>query len=280
MNRFFSEKRHKLYTVLRGLEKYTKADMVYLAKGGFWITFGQSFSTLLSLVLIIAFANLLPKETYGTYRYILSLASIFNVFTLTGMNSAVARAVAIGHEGALRTSVKYQLKWNLLMLVAFFVFGGYYLMQGDIIFATSFFILGIFVPPTLAFNTYGAYLEGKKNFKFASIASIISTSIYVAGVLTAILISGAVPWLITAYALTTFASTLFFYIFIIRKFKPPAIADAQETLKYGRELTFIGFIAPLPWCTLTNIEEIFTVPVLSIVTSPVAQSTFVISKSN
>src|SRR3989344_4903049 len=133
MNRFFSEKRHKLYTVLRGLEKYTKADMVYLAKGGFWITFGQSFSTLLSLVLIIAFANLLPKETYGTYRYILSLASIFNVFTLTGMNSAVARAVAIGHEGALRTSVKYQLKWNLLMLVAFFTLGGYYLANGDIL---------------------------------------------------------------------------------------------------------------------------------------------------
>ena len=242
---FLARTKQRLHDILRKTEKYTKADMVYLAKGGFWITFGQSMSTLLSLVLIIAFANLLPKETYGTYRYILSLASILNIFTLTGMNSAVARAVAIGHEGALRTSVIYQLKWNFLMFAAFFVLGGYYLVNENMLFATSFFILGLFIPPTLALNTYGAYLEGTKKFKFASIASVLSTSLYVIGVLTAILLSGAVVWLIAAYALTTFASTLFFYVIIVYKFKPPAAADTQETLKYGRELSFIGFIAPI-----------------------------------
>lgn len=245
MNSFFAKQEHKAYAALRWLEKYTKADMVYLAKGGFWITFGQSASTLLSLVLIIAFANLLPKETYGTYRYILSLASLLNIFTLTGMNSAVARSVATGNEGALRTSVKYQLKWNILMLAAFFVLGGYYLVNGETSFALSFFILGIFVPSTLALNTYGAYLEGKKEFKFASISTVISAFIYVVGVLTAILLSGTVVWLIAAYTLTTFASTLFFYIVIVRRFKPPATADAKETLRYGKELSFIGFIGPI-----------------------------------
>lgn len=242
---FIIRGKQHLYTILRKTEKYTKADMVYLAKGGFWITFGQSISTLLSLVLIVAFANLLPKETYGTYRYILSLASVLNIFALTGMNSAVARSVAIGHEGVLRTAVKYQLKWNLLMFAAFFILGGYYFAKGDIQFATSFFILGVFVPPTLALNTYGAYLEGKKDFKTASVSSVTSTSLYVMGVLAAILLSGSVIWLITAYALTTFTATLLFYIFIIRKFKPPPAMEAEETLKYGRELSFIGLIAPI-----------------------------------
>lgn len=244
MKQFFSRQKQKLYATLRRLEKHTKTDMVYLAKGGFWITFGQSINTLLSLFLIIAFANLLPKETYGIYRYILSLASILNIFTLTGMNTAVTRDVAIGHEGALRTSVKYQLKWNILMLIAFFVLGGYYLANGEALFAKSFFILGIFIPPTLALNTYGAYLKGKKEFKIASISSTASTSLYILGVLAAILLSGNVLWLITAYALTTFASTLFFYIIIVHKFRPP-VMNAQETLKYGRELSFIGFIGPI-----------------------------------
>ncbi len=116
--------RVKTYKILRKSEKFFKIDMVYLAKGGFWITSGQSINTILSLVLIVAFANLLPKETYGTYKYILSLAGVLNIFTLTGMNSAVARAVAVGSEGALKASVKYQLKWNLLMLVAFWILGG------------------------------------------------------------------------------------------------------------------------------------------------------------
>lgn len=215
--------------------------MVYLAKGGFWMTFGQATSNIIAFLLTIAFANLLPKETYGMYRYILSLAGVLNIFALNGMNSAVARAVATGHDGALRTSIKYQLRWNLLMLAGFFVLSGYYFINENYLFATSFLILGFFVPFTLALNTYGAYLEGKREFKLANISSVISSLIYATGILAAILLRGEVVWLIAAYAVTTFFSTLFFYIVILRKFKPP-ITDAGETLKYGRELTFIGFI--------------------------------------
>ena len=231
-------------SILHWSEQYIKADMVYLARGGFWMTFGQTFSSIIALLLTIAFANLLPKETYGMYRYILSLAGVLNVFALTGMNSAVARAVAIGHEGALRTSVKYQFKWNIIMFSAFCALAGYYGINGNFLFAMSFLLLGICVPSTLALNTYGAYLEGKKNFKLANISSVISTIVYAVGMVAAILWSGEVFWLVTAYAVTTLASTLFFYIFILRKFKPPA-ANAGETLQYGRHLTFIGFLEPL-----------------------------------
>jgi len=219
--------------------------MLYVVKSGFWVTFGRSITSILSLVLIIAFANLLSKETYGLYIYILSLAGVLNIFTLTGMNSAVARAVATGNEGVLKASVRYQLKWNLLMLAAFWALGGYYFVNGNDLFAASFFILGLFVPSTLAFNTYGAYLAGKKKFRIASISNVISTLIYVAGVLTAVLLSGEVVWLIAAYAVTTFASTLFFYIVILRKFKPPVVTVVGDTLKYGRELSFIRIIGPI-----------------------------------
>lgn len=229
---------------LRWSERYTGLDMVYLTKGSFWITFGQVTSNALSLFLIIAFANLLPKETYGLYRYILSLGAIMGVFSLTGMNSAVARAVATGHEGALRVSVRYQLKWNLLMLAAFWTLAGYYFIRGDSLFATSFLILGLFTPATLALNTYGAYLEGKKDFRLASISSVISTFIYVLGMLATMLLSREVIWLIITYSAVTLGSTLFFYIFTLRKFKPPH-TPAGDTLKYGRELTFIGVISPI-----------------------------------
>jgi len=235
----------KIFNLLKRSEKYTKMDMIYLAKGGFWVTFGQSINSVLSLLLIIAFANLLPKETYGTYRYILALAGMLNVLTLTGMNTSVGRAVASGNEGVLRVSVKYQLKWNLLMLAAFWVLSGYYIINGDVLFATSFFVLGIFVPSTLAFNTYSAYLDGKREFKIANMLSVVSTIIYVCGVLSAILLSGEVIWLIVAYAITTFSGSLFFYIFVLRKFKPPTEAENGDTLKYGRKLSFIKIIGPI-----------------------------------
>lgn len=235
----------KIYKLLRWSEKHTKTDMVYLAKGGFWITFGQSINSILSLLLVIAFANLLPKETYGLYRYILAIASILNIFTLTGMNSAVTIAIAAGNDGALRASVRYQFKWNVLMFSVFLILGVYYIINNNLILSASFFILGLFVPATMALNTYGAYLEGKKKFKIANIASIISTFVYIMGVFIAILFSGKVIWLIFAYAFTTFLTTLLFYIFVLRKFKPPTSPIIDDTLKYGRELSFLKLIGPI-----------------------------------
>ena len=247
--------RNKVYHFLRWSEKYTKTDMLYLAKGGFWVTSGQVITSALSLFLIIVFANLLSKESYGMYRYILSLAGILNIFVLTGMNSSVSRAVAAGNEGVLKISVIHQLKWNLFMLAAFWMLGGYYLINGNDLLATSFFILGIFVPSTLALNTYSAYLEGKKEFRVASIFNVISVFIYVIGILTAIILSGEVIWLVIAYGATAFVTTLFFYIYTLYKFKPPTAVDFKDTLRYARELTLIRLMGPI----VSQIDKIILV---------------------
>jgi|SRR3989344_970834 len=233
-----------IYNLLRKSEAFFKLDMIYVAKGGFWITFGQAISSVVSLLVVIAFANLLPKETYGIYRYILSLAGILNVFSLLGMNNAVARAVSANQEGVLKQSVNYQLKWNMMMLAAFIILSSYYFYEGNELMAFSFLILGAFVPPTLALNTYGAFLTGKKEFKLVNIANILSTIVYAIGIFLAIILSGDIFWIVFAYAITTFVPTLLFYIYVLLKFKPKG-EMSKETLKYGRELTFIGFIEPI-----------------------------------
>ena len=236
--------RNKVYHILRESENFFKADMVYLAKGNFWKMSGQVITSILSLGLMIMFANLLPKEIYGLYRYILSLAGILSIFTLTGMNQAIVQTVAAGNDGAFRTSIKYQLKWNVMQLVAFWALATYYFLNDNSYLGISLLVMGIFSPITFALNTYGAYLEGKKGFKLNSIFSVISTIVYVAGMAIAIKFSGETIWLVIAYSLTTFASTLIFYIITLRIFHPP-VSPANDALKYGRELTFIGFIGPI-----------------------------------
>jgi len=219
-------------------------DLRYFASGGFWTTFGQGVNGIISFLLVIAFANLLPKETYGFYRYILSLAGIFNVFTMTGMNVAVSQAVAAGNEGALRTSVKCQLKWNIMMAVAMWGLGGYYLLNNNLTLAISFIIFGIFTPLTFAFNTYGAYLDGKKQFKINNLFSIFSTAIYAVGMMLTMLLSKEILPLIIAYVLTTLIANIFFYWKTLQLFHPP-LAPAGDVIRYGRRLTFLGFIGPI-----------------------------------
>lgn len=236
--------RNTLYTALRRSESFFKADMVYLAKGGFWQTVGQAASGLFSFVLLLGFANLLPKESYGVYRYILSLASVLTIFTFTGMNRSVIQAVASGHDGALKTAVRYQLKWSSLLLAAFWGLGVYYFLNGNIQMGAGMFILGFSSPLVLSFNTYGAYLEGKKEFGLNNIFSAISVAIYVGGMLITLFLSEEVPWLVFTYAATTLSSTLLFY-FLTLKMVKPLNHDSGEVLDYGRKLTFIGMIAPI-----------------------------------
>lgn len=236
--------RNWVYRNLRQSEGLFKIDMVYLAKGGFWQTFGQIINNLLSFVLIIFFANFLSKETYGLYKYVISLGSILGIFALTGMNQAVNQAAANGHDDTLRTSVIYQLKWNVIVFLAFWLTGGYYFVNDNMLMASSFFILGVFSPLTLALNTYGAYLEGKKVFRLSNFFNVISTFVYVLGMITVVLLGKDLVWLIAAYSLTTFSSNLFFYILTIRMFRVKA-GPADHVLKYGRDLTFIGLINPI-----------------------------------
>ncbi len=219
--------------------------MLYIAKSGSWVVLGQTMNSVLSLLLVIAFANLLPKETYGLYRYILSIAGILNIFTLTGMNNAVARAVARGGEDVLRPAVGYQFKWNLLMLAASYVLGGYYLSQGDQVLGTALLILGSFVPFTLAFNTYSSYLEGMKRFGLANVLSVLSTLTYSLGMLVALLLTDEVVWLIVAYTAATFIPAYVFYVYVVRRFGLGAAPDIRETEQYGRELTYLRFIDPV-----------------------------------
>src|SRR3990167_5586122 len=181
--------RNKAYGILRWSEKHTQADMVYLAKGNFWQILGQMFTSIIGLALTVIFANYLPKETYGTYRYILSIAGILSVFTLNGMNQAVSQAVAVGKEGALRASVKYQLKWNIMQFLAFVISGTYYFLNENVHLAISLWIMSIFSPLAAVFNIYGAYLSGKRQFRLNNIFNIISTAIYALGMAAAVILS-------------------------------------------------------------------------------------------
>lgn len=237
--------RHTISTILLWSQKYTKTDMHYVAGGSFWLSVNQTVNAILTLALIIGFANLLPKETYGTYRYILSLAGILNIFTLTGMNSAVMRGVAAGNNGVFIKSVKYQLRWNIFLFATFITLSSYYFFKENSVLAVSFLILGVFTPLTSAFNTFNSFLMGKKQFRLANVWGIFSTVVYVTGMFAILLLAPNVPYLIAAYAITIFLTTCFFYFLTLKKFRPPAESDDVDTIKYGRKLSFIAFLGPI-----------------------------------
>ncbi len=233
--------RNKIYNLLRWSEKYTKTDMVYLATGGFWLTIGQIVSTASSFLLAIAFANLLPKETYGVYRYILSTVGILSIPALAGMSTAATQAVARGYEGILIPAVKTKIKWGSLGSLASLAFAGYYYFHGDPTLTISFLIVAIFLPFMDAFTIYDALLQGRKIFK-ASVKYFIITQVVAASSLIAtLLFTKNIFLILLAYFIPWAGFRFIFFKITLKKYSPNDKKDPRA-ISYGKHLSIIGIV--------------------------------------
>lgn len=176
--------RQKTYDMLRSSEKYTKTDMIYLTKGGFWLLIGQFITALAAFLSALLFARLVPKEIYGNYKYILSLAGLAATFTLSGLSSGVLQSVARGFYGTFIEAVRTSIRWNSPIFV--FAVGGaiYYLYQGNTTIGYSLIVIALLYPIIRTLEMYEAFISGTKNFRSSSlfrgivdIGTIVATAI-------------------------------------------------------------------------------------------------------
>ena len=234
-----------LLTLARRIEAYTKLDRRYLLGGGSWLLFGQILSSLSSFILAIVFANFLPKETYGTYQYILSLASVFAIFALPGMTTALTRAVAQGFDGSVAVATATRMRWATLGAVICLGVSGYYLFAGNVSLAICLLVLAIFLPVYDTFSNFNAYLQGKKDFKrsvqyMSTIQIVTSAALIGAAIIQPNLFLLLVIYF-GGYTLLRFA----FYFFVARRIASQQAVD-PSMVSYGKHIaamTIIGTVS-------------------------------------
>jgi O-antigen/teichoic acid export membrane protein len=227
-------------------QKYLGLDTIYLAKGGFWISLSFFINSVLSLAPVIIFANFLPKEAYGTYKYILSLSGSLSFLTLTGMNMAVTQATAkFGSTEILSYAIKIQLKWNSLFFLCASGLATYYFINSNELIATGLIILAVSFPLATTLNTYGAFLSGKKDFKRIStfgisFGLISAIALSIAGLTTSNVIN-----LVLIYALVSFVPSLFFCYRVFSIYKSTEIDKNQkaEIFHFSRQLSFMHILS-------------------------------------
>jgi O-antigen/teichoic acid export membrane protein len=233
--------KQKIYHFLRQSEKYTKTDMVYLVKGGSWLTLGQIISAASAFLLSVAFANLLPQETYGNYKYILSLLGILTIFSLPGLGTAIIQAVARGYEGSFYQAFRIKLKWGCLGSLTAIVLGGYYWYQGNTDLPVPLFLSALFLPLMQASQIYAALLGGRKLFSYQVKYSTATRLFSVATMIAALFLTNNLIWIIAVYLVSNTLANLFFYFFTKSKFQPNKKED-QQTISYGKHLSLVNII--------------------------------------
>ena len=229
----------RLHRFLRWSEKYTKTDMVYLARAGFWSNLNFVIVSVFALLLSIAFANLLPRDTYGTYQYLIALSGIITALTLAGMNSAVIQSVARGNEGDLRATVRVQLLWSAVPTALGLVGAFYYWFAGNGMTAIGLAIVALLAPIGNVYNTYQAFLTGKRDFKQLFVYTTLAAAAYYASMFVAMLFVKSAAFLVFVNLAVNTAVTFYAYRRTLAKYKPNDTTD-QGTIPYGKHLSVMN----------------------------------------
>lgn len=229
------------YRVLRWSEKYTKTDMVYLGKGGFWLSVGQAVNSLGSLLLAVGFAHFVSQDVYGNYKFILALAGIVTAFSLTGLGTAVTRAVARGHEGSLSKAVRTHFLWSFGMIIISFGIAGYYFINQNTTLSLSLLIVGAALPAITSLSHYEAFLAGKKEFRIKTLLSIIRNLTPIALLLGTIYVTDNVVAIILIYFLSQVLVVSLLYFFTTHRF-PPNKKVEVDTVRYGTHLSAMNVL--------------------------------------
>jgi len=233
--------KEKAVRLLRWSEKYTKTDMVYLTKGGFWLTLSHAIQLVSGIILAVAFANLLSKESYGIYQFVMSGAAILSVFTLSGMGSALSRSVAEGNTGALPYAFRTHMLWNIGIVTGSFCMATYYYVNDNTQLATAFLIVGLLVPFVESFSLYRPYLLGGKHFKESAILgfwrrpfpliALVVTLIFTKNPITLVFVYFAANLLIAGYI-----------YFLVRKRYPENKPPEKDFLGFAKRLSLLEVI--------------------------------------
>ncbi len=232
------------YKLLRESEKYTKTDMVYLAKGGFWLGLGQVISNISAFALSIAFANLLPREIYGTYKYILSLFGILTIFSLPGVNTAVVQAIARGYEGSFYQAFKIKLKWGALGSITALGMAIYYWLNSNTDLPIPLLLVAIFLPLMQASQIYSSLFAGRKLFSWQTKFSTINRLVSLISMISVMFLTNNLIWIIVVYLLNNTLTNAFLYFLAKTKFKPNKKNDPQ-IISYGKHLSVINVISTI-----------------------------------
>lgn len=234
--------KERIISLLRRVGIFLKTDVIYLAKGGSWMTFGQGINMFVGFCVSIAFANLLPKESFGIYKFILSAVAIIGIFSFIDMGTAVIQAVARGFGNSLKRGFRENLKWGLGIFLAGFALSIYYYLNGNALLSFSFLLAGVLLPVIASAGLYGSYLMGKKDFRRSTLYGIIRNVIPALSLILTLFLTQNLAVIITVYFFSIALVSLFLYWITIRTYRGENTKNDSGLVSYSKHLGVMGII--------------------------------------
>ncbi len=225
--------------------RHLKTDLIYLTKGGTWLSLSQGIAVISGFLISLAFANLFSKESFGTYKFILSMVGILSAFSLTGLGASVIQSVASGFRNSLSKNFKINLRWSVGIFLGGLIMSLYYYLNQNALLSYSFLLAGITYPIISSAGLYSSFLQGKKDFKRDSLYNIIRNFSLTTAIILALFFSRSLPIIISVYFIVGAILALFFYVKTRDIYKNETGKDDSGIVSYGKHLSLIGVIGTI-----------------------------------
>lgn len=168
---------------LTKLQRMANFDVHYYFKNSVWLGGSQIVTAVLSLATMSALGYYLPKETFGEYRYLLSVASVIGIFYLSGYTTTITQEIAKGNLNFYTSAAKNVFYSSLIGTIISLVLSGYYIFNQNYTLGLGLLLIGVTTPflnkYLLATSFFFGQKEFKKNAKLVLIPDIISTIVLV-----------------------------------------------------------------------------------------------------
>ena len=235
--------RNVIYKLRWRLERVTKTDLAYLTKGGSWLLSGNVATIILGILLAMVFARVLPKEFYGNYQYIISLAGLISILHLHGIGVAIKRSVARGYEGIVRRGISLFAKWSLVASGLTLIIALYYFFNNDFNLALSLVIVSIGLPIWNSTRLFNSFLIGRREFKVVTKYMFISILVpTVLLIVVATLKNDSVPLLVLTYFVGHGAINYLTLKHTLRRFPPNDKLDEAD-VSFGKHMSVMRVFA-------------------------------------
>lgn len=218
------------------IEKQTRINIRERSKELGWLFSGQTVGIASALLLALGYAHFLPKETYGTYKYVFAIFGLLTVFSLPGMSDGAQRAIAQGHDGAFWPTFRKRLKWGTIGALCSAGIGVYYLLNGNTLLGAVFCAAAPFIPFLESLSHYNSLLFGKQLFKRSTQYSIAIQLIASVVIFSVVVLTESLLALVVLY-LATFIILRGIAFWHVTRTTPINNVPDNTALHYGKHMS-------------------------------------------
>lgn len=214
-----------------------------LLKGGMWLAAERLFLLGKGLILAYFFTNLLSKEAYGSYQFILSLLGILAVGAIPGMGTAIVQAIARGKEGTFNFAVKKVIVAAFSGSIVLIIAAIYYYISQHNELALAFLLLSAIFPIYSVANFWRYYYTGKAQFDLLVRKSVVLEIISLVTTLVAILYFPYLVWLVI---LSIIFPMPFSLLLVWSLYKKTRNFDSDEdNIRFGKRISYTVALSTL-----------------------------------